>query len=87
MEAAGAADLLQPVFQDPRELHRVLWAQPPGCDAQNALGCVELTTKDSPLNFDVVQLTFYFCCLCFWRHLEEISSKFKGMKLFLYVFL
>ena len=44
------------------------------------LWCVEV------FNFDVVQFTyFYFCCLCFWFHIQEIIAK-SMLETFFYVF-
>ena len=38
-------------------------------------------------NFDTVQtvLFFYFCCLCFWGHIQEAPVKSDVMKLSFYV--
>jgi hypothetical protein len=55
-----------------------------GCDLQMfflflwvAFSVCRLCPLIPIFSFDVVRFIFYFCCLCFWYHIQDITAKYS----------
>lgn len=54
---------------------------PPIC----GLSLLSRASSDAILHFDKIQfIYFFFCCLCFWYHIQEITTKSNVTKMFPY---